>query len=113
MTLDYSTQSPREGFEASVDLKVGEELIILVASHPSTGFRWSVEGWPLLLKCDNMNGEHTQQDDGSGPRDGTLAFTFCPKEELSETLILVNRKDWQRGHKEDEPIYGKVMVRAS
>lgn len=120
MVLDYSEQHHHSGFEEEIVLKVGEELVVKVEENGSTGYSWEVEKLPLYFNRTDGDGKLKSDYEDDPNLDSSLVgggctrlFRFSATQPCQDTLLLVNRRVWMRGRDDDDPVYGKVIVKVS
>jgi inhibitor of cysteine peptidase len=78
----------------SVTLQSDEELVVVLAGNPSTGFLWEVTGLDeSVLKQEGGASFHVNSNlAGAG---GMLTFRFLPCRSGSTRLLLTYRRPWE------------------
>ena len=83
------------GEEASVSLRVGDELRVLLSSNPSTGYSWQPSANnDAILQAGSV---HVAVPPGAKPGTGGVAtLTFTAKSTGKDQLVLAYRRPWEK-----------------
>ena len=78
----------------TISLSKGATLIVQLASNPSAGYSWALEGDPSPLKL--VNSEYKQDQSGKMGAPGVQQFRFKATADGASTLKLVYRRPWEK-----------------
>ncbi len=78
----------------TINLSKAATLVVELASNPSTGYSWALDGDPSPLKL--VNSEYKQDQSGKIGATGTLRFRFEATAAGASTLKLVYHRPWEK-----------------
>ena len=109
---DVALSAADEGRQ--IELSRGQGLAIALASNPSTGYRWEVDGLEDTVLEQVGEAEFQEAGSGNAPlvgAGGTETLRFQAESAGTATLRLVYHRPWERGVEPLETFEVQVVVR--
>jgi inhibitor of cysteine peptidase len=76
----------------AIELTMGEELVLVLDSNPTTGYSWEASFDPQLVVLLKQEHRRTSELIGAG---GKTIFTFRPVRPGTSAVILTYRRPWE------------------
>jgi inhibitor of cysteine peptidase len=75
-------------------LRVGDDLVVVLAENPTTGYRWQAEFDPVVIEA---TGDRFEPSSGLAGAPGVRSRGFRALAAGQTRLRLVNRRSWESG----------------